>query len=100
RSCCCAPSVLCPLSACQPPVSNSDHSPAVVVRSAPVLQFRGANSAAPDRPGETDCNSPAHWDGGTLYVFSSAGQPWRSSAPDLLQLDQGYVPCRFNNKVS
>jgi hypothetical protein len=70
------------------------------VRSAPVLQFRGANSAALDRPGETDCNSPAHWDGGTLYVFNSAGQPWRSSGPDLLQLDQGYVPCRFNNKVS
>ena len=59
---------------------------AVVLRSAPLLQFRGAQSAAPDQPGDTDCNSPAHWDGKTLYLFNSAGHPWCSAGSDALSL--------------
>ena len=49
--------------------------PGVVVRDAPRLRFRGANSPSPSQPGDTDCNSPLHWDGATLYLFNSAGQP-------------------------
>jgi hypothetical protein len=72
--------------------------PGVVVRDAPRLRFRGANSPSPSQPGDTDCNSPLHWDGATLYLFNSAGQPWRSSGPDLFHLDRSYVRCEYNNR--
>ncbi len=43
-----------------------------------------------DNPGyrrhEVDSNSPAHWDGDTLYLFNSFLHPWRSSGPDLMHL--------------
>jgi hypothetical protein len=74
--------------------------PRVVVREAPLLRFRGANSPSPDKPGDSDCNSPAHWDGRTLYVFNSAGHPWRSSGPDLFHLSEGYVRSEYNNQVN
>jgi dienelactone hydrolase len=32
-------------------------------------------------------------------LFSSAGQPWRSSGADLLHLDRSYVRCEFANKI-
>jgi hypothetical protein len=35
-------------------------APSVVLREAPLLAF----------PAETDCNSPAHWDGNTFYLFN------------------------------
>ncbi len=87
--------------ACQSPrTAGSRPVPTVAVREAPRVQFRGANSPAPDRPGDTDCNSPAHWDGDTLYVFNSAGHPWRSSGPDLFHLDQGYRRCEYDNQAN
>lgn len=73
--------------------------PRAVLKSAPLVQMRGANSPAPDQPGDTDCNSPAHWDGDTLYLFNSAGHPWRSAGPDLFHLDRSYIRCSFNNRV-
>jgi len=33
-----------------------------------------------------DCNCPAHWDGDTLYVFTSAPQPHRNEGPDQFHL--------------
>jgi hypothetical protein len=33
-----------------------------------------------------DCNSPAHWDGDTLYVFTSSHGPSRNSGPNLAAL--------------
>ena len=60
--------------------------PAVLVRDAPPVYFRGANRTHLDQAGETDCNSPAHWDGNTFYVFNSAGHPWRSGGTDLFHL--------------
>src|SRR3989442_14126119 len=60
--------------------------PRVHLRDAALIQFRGADSSSPDKPGECDCNNPAHWDGDRLYVFNSAGHPWRSAGPDLLHL--------------
>ncbi|MBI2928576.1 MAG: hypothetical protein HYY24_23150 [Verrucomicrobia bacterium] len=74
--------------------------PTVVVRDAPPLHFRGANSPSPDKPGDTDCNSPAHWDGDTLYVFNSAGHPWRSAGPNLFQLTNDYRRVEYDNKVN
>ena len=75
-------------------------TPRVGLRAAPRLQFRGANSADPGVPGDTDCNSPAHWDGGTLYLFNSAGHPWRSSGSDLYRLHEGYQRAEYNNTVN
>jgi hypothetical protein len=75
-------------------------TPKVLVRDAPVVQFRGAKSDSPAKPGDTDCNSPAHWDGSTLYVFNSAGHPWRSSGPDVFHLGESYVRCEYDNQVN
>jgi hypothetical protein len=74
--------------------------PRVVLRDAPLLQMRGAQSAAPDRPGECDCNSPAHWDGERLYLFNSAGHPWRSAGPDLQHLEADYRRCGYDNETN
>jgi len=74
--------------------------PQVKLRDAPLIQFRGANSPTPEQPGETDCNSPAHWDGSTLYVFNSAGQPWRSSGTDLFHLTKSYQACRYDTTAA
>lgn len=62
--------------------------------------MRGANSVSSDKPGECDCNSPAHWDGETLYVFNSAGHPWRSAGPNLQGLDRYYRKCEYNNQAN
>jgi hypothetical protein len=64
------------------------------------LEFPGANNPKRDHFGETDCNSPAHWDGGTLYLFNSAGHPWRSAGADIFHMDQSYVSIKFNNEVN
>jgi hypothetical protein len=50
-------------------------------------------------PGQVDCNSPAHWDGETLYVFTSAGHPFRSFGRNLFSLGEPQ-PVRFNNEVN
>jgi len=89
------------LTACHSPKPPPPSAPPrVVVRDAPLIRFRGANSPSPTQPGDTDCNSPAHWDGDTLYVFNSAGHPWRSSGPDLFHLDRGYLRCEYDNQVN
>jgi len=75
-------------------------TPTALVRDAPLVRFRGANSPDPAHPGDTDCNSPAHWDGDTFYVFNSAGHPWRSAGPDLFHLGQSYLRCEYNNQVN
>lgn len=80
--------------------SPGSDSPRVVVREAPVVQFRGASSPAPETPGECDCNSPGHWSDGTLYVFNSAGHPWRSSGRNVLELTGDYRSCTYDNRVA
>jgi len=52
--------------------------PKVIVKPAPDLSF----------PSNIDSNSPAHWDGGLLYLFMSRGDilPKRASGPDLFNL--------------
>ena len=50
-------------------------------------------------PGQVDCNSPAHWDGETLFVFTSAGHPFRSFGRSLFDLSEPH-PVRFNNQVN
>jgi hypothetical protein len=74
--------------------------PRVMLREAALIQFRGVNSASSDKPGECDCNNPAHWDGDALYVFNSAGHPWRSAGPDLFHLQTNYARCEYDNTAS
>ena len=63
--------------------------PTVAFRDAPPIVF----------PRDTDCNSPSHWSGDTLYVFISAGHPWRMSGPDILHLSEA-VRCEYDNQAS
>jgi len=63
--------------------------PAVVLRDAPRLEF----------PANTDCNSPAHWDGNTVHLFNSAGHPKRASGPDIFRLGPA-APSKYDNQVN
>ncbi|MBI4603678.1 MAG: hypothetical protein HY721_17125 [Planctomycetes bacterium] len=63
--------------------------PRAVLRDAPRVEF----------PGDTDCNSPAHWSGGTFYLFNSAGHPKRSSGQDLFHLGPA-VPSAYDNTAN
>jgi len=78
----------------------SNQTPTARLTDAAPIRFRGANSQAPGQPGECDCNCPAHWDAGTLYVFNSAGHPWRISGRDLFGLDQSYARTEYNNQAN
>ncbi len=64
-------------------------SPKVHLRSASHFQL----------PHAVDSNSPAHWDGDTLFVFTSTGHPYRSFGPNLFSLGEP-KPVRFDNKVN
>ena len=74
--------------------------PAVTLRPAPPVFFPGADRKAPNQPGETDSNSPLHWSGDTLYVFNSAGHPWRAGGPDLFGLGQTYLRTEYHNQTN
>jgi len=50
-------------------------------------------------PGNVDCNSPAHWVGDTLYLFTSAGHPYRNLGRDLFSLGEPQ-PVQFDNEVN
>jgi hypothetical protein len=65
-------------------------SNSVIVRAAPRVEFPGVvhQDMDPQKPGEVDCSSPAHWDEGRMYMFYSAGHPFRSAGPDLFHLSR------------
>ena len=90
------------LSGCPPrPRSRPSDPPIVQLSPARVFAFPEANSPPDKRePGETDCNSPLHWDGKTLYLFNSAGHPWRSAGPDLFHLTNSYLRCEYDTKAN
>ena len=60
--------------------------PTFVLSDAPPLQMPGVEVSKRNLPHESDCNSPIHWDGDTVYAFNSYNHPWRSSGPDLFHL--------------
>ncbi|HSV73287.1 MAG TPA: hypothetical protein VLH79_05960 [Chthonomonadales bacterium] len=70
-----------------------------VVPAAP-LRFPGALIHGQGRPGETDCNSPVHWSGDQLYIFNSAGDPYRATGTSILHLEPDPTPCSYDNTVS
>ena len=69
----------------------------VFVRDVDRVEFPGA--ADPQWPGVVDCNSPVHWDGETMYMFNSAGHPYRSSGPDVFHLSRPSVRVKFDNEA-
>ncbi len=73
--------------------------PEVTVRPAPAFRFPGVPSKEnPQERGHVDCNSPSHWDGGTLYMFFSMGHAWRSQGPDLFNLSVPSVRTSYDNE--
>ena len=67
------------------PGTHQGGLPRIVFRPASLVQMPGVDN--PDyNPHEIDSNSPAHWDGDTLYVFNSFLHPWRTSGRDLFHL--------------
>ena len=85
---------------CPPTAGRTEPAPEVVLHAASLFQMRGCQSPAPDKPGDVDCNSPAHWAGDTLYLFNSSGHPWRQAGPDLFRLTNDYRRCEYNNEVN
>ncbi len=74
--------------------------PVVLLRDAPEIYFPGAPPAGQATHGETDCNSPLHWEGDTFYIFNSAGHPYRSSGRKLFEFESKYLKCEYNNKTN
>ena len=74
----------------------NDSLPSVVLTDAAPLQMPGVDVPERQLPHESDCNSPLHWDGDTLYVFNSYNHPWRSSGSDLFHLG-GRITTQLGN---
>lgn len=72
-----------------PTVAPDTALPTVQLREAPPIKF----------PAQTDCNSPAHWDGDTFYLFNSAGAPVRSSGTNLFQVGEPSAAV-YDNQVN
>jgi hypothetical protein len=70
--------------ACAPRETRSQADARVVVRDASFIRFPGVSRL--DKKNAIDCNSPAHWDGDTFYLFNSYGQPWRIATTGVLNL--------------
>lgn len=97
-SCCLLTVFLTPLSSAgessQPP-----SVPGFVLRDAPEYRLPGVSDPKhQNREGGIDCNNPSHWDGDTMYLFSSWGAPFRSEGPSLEKLSRPSVRTRYNNE--
>lgn len=73
--------------------------PNAILRPAPPMELPGA--AMPERnvAGLVDCNNPVHWDGDTMYVFSSIGYADRGEGTDLLSLKGPSVRTHYDNEA-
>ncbi len=74
--------------------------PTATVGPAPRYLLPGVYREQRPQGGGVDCNSPAHWDGETLYVFSSENQPWRTSGPNLMDLKRRSERTSYDNEVN
>ncbi len=74
--------------------------PSVVLRDAPPLDLPGVTVPEVKQVAGIDCNNPAHWDGDTLYVFSSTAQPYRCCGADLFHLSNPSVETTFDNDAT
>lgn len=72
--------------------------PAAVLREVPLIRMPGVPKPDAPQGGAVDCNSPCHWDGDTMYIFSSEGHPFRSSGPDLMHLNPESERSTYDNE--
>ena len=72
--------------------------PSAVIREAAPMLMPGVAKDDGKANGDVDCNSPSHWDGDTMYMFFSGGQPFRSSGPDLAHLEPKSQRAAFDNE--
>ncbi len=75
-------------------------TPTATVRKVETYRLPGVYREGKKSQGYVDCNSPAHWDGETMYLFSSDGVPWRTSGPDLLHLEAQSQLTKYDNQVN
>lgn len=68
------------------------------IREVSSLRLPGITRPDSGLENYVDCNSPSHWDGNTMYIFSSAGHPFRSSGPDLLHLAPQSQRATYDNE--
>jgi len=62
------------------------------------MRLPGLTDPAKQLENYVDCNNPCHWDGTTMYIFSSAGHPFRSSGPDLMHLNPQSERTAYDNE--
>ncbi|MDM8008039.1 MAG: hypothetical protein QUV05_18010 [Phycisphaerae bacterium] len=72
--------------------------PTAVIREASPMRLPGLTDPAKQLENYVDCNNPCHWDGTTMYIFSSAGHPFRSSGPDLMHLNPQSERTAYDNE--
>jgi hypothetical protein len=65
-----------------------------------LLRFPGAGGSGSSHAGDSDSNSPAHWDGDTFYLLSSAVRSWRISGPDLFHINAAPNPVTFDREIN
>lgn len=87
--------------ASNPPVMPGVRSelPMAVLRAVPPLELPGVTIPEKNRTGLIDGSSPLHWDGDTLYVFSSIGWADRSTGADLFKIEKPSVRTHFDNEA-
>jgi hypothetical protein len=77
---------------------ESSGPPTVIIRGADRYLLPGVSRPEHNTANEVDCNNPAHWDGNTLYVFSSVAQPYRTFGPDLFNLHPTSERTAYDNE--
>lgn len=81
------------------PGAALEATPGFVLKNAPTHQLPGvADPKLQKVEGGIDCNNPSHWDGDTMYLFSSWGAPYRSEGPSLEKLSRPSTRTRYNNE--
>jgi len=72
--------------------------PTAVIREASPMRMPGVPKPDKEHEGTVDCSSPCHWDGDTMYIFSSEMHPFRSSGPDLMHLNPQSERTAYDNE--
>jgi hypothetical protein len=75
-------------------------APTVRLRRGKLIRLPGAGEPGDPHAGDSDSNSPAHWDGSTFYLLNSAVASWRSSGPDLFHLNAAKRAVVFDRTIS
>jgi hypothetical protein len=74
--------------------------PTVRLLRRKLLRFPGAGGPGSSHAGDSDSNSPAHWDGNTFYLLNSAVRSWRSSGPDVFHINAAPSLVAFDREIN